>query len=98
MDSWDALALFEAFLGSGLSLFLGIVLYPQRKVKPAGAAVWLLVISFGIWHVAAFFIDFLPRATGHEMESATLWKAVGYESLLSGYVMAAWILRLAWMS
>ncbi|MBI4902464.1 MAG: hypothetical protein HY820_02435 [Acidobacteria bacterium] len=93
---WDLLALFEAFLGTGLSLFLSIVLYPQRNVRPAGRPIWMMMVAFGIWHFTVFFIRFHPASMGHEIEYAAVWKAFAYPSIAAGMVAAAWIIRLAW--
>lgn len=95
-DFWDFLALFEAFLGTGLSLFLCIVLYPQRNVRPAGRPVWLMMFAFGVWHFTAFFLLFNQLSLGRPIGNAAVWKTIAYSSIAAGFACAAWILHLSW--
>jgi signal transduction histidine kinase len=79
MTVLEAASLFMAFLGTGLSLFLGVVFFPQRRIAPAGPATWRLMLTSGIWHLASFVLLLYPAA---------FRRAAPYESILQ---TAAWI-------
>lgn len=93
MTVLQAASLVMAFLGLGLSLFLGYVLYPQRRVAPAGWASWLLVVAYGIWHLLRFGEGFSRAALGGN--PSDWWVAAAFVALAAGMVCAAWLMKLA---
>ncbi|MBV6433388.1 MAG: Adaptive-response sensory-kinase SasA [Bryobacteraceae bacterium] len=94
MPPLTAFPVFMAFLGMGLCLFLGIVMFPQRNIRPAGMPAWILVISFGAWHAATLISGLYREAAGRELEYAGLWRAAGAAGLVSGMVAG---FRLLWL-
>ncbi|MBS1830513.1 MAG: hypothetical protein JST93_34740 [Acidobacteria bacterium] len=93
MTALQAASLTMAFLGFGLSLFLGYVLYPQRRISPAGWPSWLLVIAFGLWHLLRFGEEFARAAL--RVTPAEEWRTAAYASLAVGLACAARLMRLA---
>jgi signal transduction histidine kinase len=88
--------LFMAFLGMGLCLFLGIVMFPQRRIRPAGMPAWVLVVSFGLWHGATLVSGLYRETAGREPEYAGMWKSAGIGALACGLAAAAWLLWLGY--
>jgi len=93
MTALQAASLAMAFLGFGLSLFLGYVLYPQRRIAPAGWPSWLLVIAYGVWHLLRFGEEFARAALG--ITPDVMWRTAAYAALAVGLACAAWLMRLA---
>ncbi|MFN7932690.1 MAG: ATP-binding protein [Bryobacteraceae bacterium] len=93
MTALQAASLAMAFLGFGLSLFLGYVLFPQRRIAPAGWASWLLVIAYGVWHLLRFGEEFTRTALHRQPDE--LWRTAAYLALATGLTCAAWLMRLA---
>ncbi|MCZ2151372.1 MAG: hypothetical protein LC126_26810 [Bryobacterales bacterium] len=96
MPPATAFPLFMSFLGMGLCLFLGIVMFPQRGIRPAGMPAWILVVAFGMWHGSMLVIGLYRETAGREFEYASLWKAAGVTALICGLVAAAWLLFLGY--
>ncbi len=93
MTLLEAASIAMAFLGLGLSLFLGYVLYPQRRVAPAGPASWLLVIAYGLWHLLRFGEEFSRSALGGTPSQA--WRTAANVALAVAMCCAVWLMRLA---
>ncbi|MCC6363970.1 MAG: hypothetical protein IT165_10620 [Bryobacterales bacterium] len=96
MPAATVFPLFMSFLGMGLCLFLGIVMFPQRKIRPAGMPAWVLVVSFGLWHGATLVSGLYRETAGRELEYAAVWKGVGNAALACGFVVAVWLLWLGY--
>lgn len=93
MTALEAASLFMAFLGLGLSLFLGYVLYPQRRIAPAGWASWAMVSLYGVWHLIRFaggFAQAAGRAAAHGP-----WLNMAYAALLAAMLFTLRLLHLA---
>jgi signal transduction histidine kinase len=93
MTVLEAASIAMAFLGLGLSLFLAYVLYPQRRVAPAGAASWGLVVAYGVWHLLRFGEEFSRSALGGTPSHA--WRTAAYVALGVAMCCAVWLMRLA---
>lgn len=93
MKALQAASLVMAFLGLGLSLFLGYVLFPQRRVAPAGWPSWLLVVAYGVWHLLRFGEEFSRAALGGT--PGDLWRGAAFVALAAGTLCAVWLMKLA---
>jgi len=81
MTVLEAVSLFMSFLGTGLSLFLGVVFFPQRRIAPAGQPTWRLMIASGLWHFASFILLLYPAAFHRAAPYATIWQSAAYITL-----------------
>ncbi|HUQ91263.1 MAG TPA: ATP-binding protein [Bryobacteraceae bacterium] len=96
MSLATAASLGMAFLGLGLCLFLSIVLFSQRRIGPAGLAVWILAVAFGIWHVTFFVTGFFIAGVGRPIAYAVVWNTAGFVAIVIGFACALWLLALAY--
>lgn len=93
MTALQAASLGMAFLGLGLSLFLSYVLFPLRRIGPAGGPSWGLVTAYGVWHLLRFGEEFAKSAMG--AAPGSLWRMTAYAALAAGMAFAAWLMWLA---
>lgn len=86
MTVLEAASLFMAFLGTGLSLFLGVVFFSQRRIAPAGPATWRLMIASGLWHFTSFILLLYPAAFRRPAPFESIWHTAAYIALAAYFI------------
>jgi signal transduction histidine kinase len=76
-----ALSVLAAFLGVGLCLFLAIALASQRRFHRAAMAIWIMMLSGILWHLAALVLSFHKLSGGGDFPQMQFWRLSGQLSL-----------------
>lgn len=76
-----ALWLIIVFLSAGYNLFLSVILFPQRRLPPAGMSVWVIAVCSAIGLYVALGIRFYEANMDRPIPNLAFWQPVALAAL-----------------